>query len=206
MTEEDKAPIGIILLAAGSSSRMGESKQLLIIDGQPLLRRTIKVALDANPDNLIVVLGSNFEEHQKVISDLPVEIVYNENWEKGMGNSIKSGLNHLLRISPSANAVIILVCDQPMLTADHLKKLQEKFLQFKKPVAAMTYSGTFGVPAIFDKCLFDDLLSLSDSMGAKMIIKENSNNITMIPFSEGSLDLDTPNDYLKFRTQGYTFE
>lgn len=200
MTEEDKAPIGIILLAAGSSSRMGESKQLLIIDGQPLLRRTIKVALDANPDNLIVVLGSNFEEHQKVISDLPVEIVYNENWEKGMGNSLKRGLTRLLELNPKTRAVVVLVCDQPLLTTEHIINIIRASKILAAPIIATAYGGTIGVPALFEKSLFEALLNLPDNHGAKSVIQNFALESKSIPFPDGAVDLDTPEDYSIFKT------
>ena len=187
MREEATLKLGIVILAAGSSSRMGQSKQLLEIDGEPLLRRMAKVALGVDPDELIVVLGSNREEHQKVTEDLAVKTVYNSNWQKGIGSSIKTGVYHLLQQLPSANAAMILVCDQPLLTTFHLKKLKHAFISSVTPVVAMVYSDTVGVPAIFAKSLFDDLIKLPDDKGAKLVIEKSSPLLT-IPFPEGSID------------------
>ena len=198
MREEATLKLGIVILAAGSSSRMGQSKQLLEIDGEPLLRRMAKVALGVDPDELIVVLGSNREEHQKVTEDLAVKTVYNSNWQKGIGSSIKTGVYHLLQQLPSANAAMILVCDQPLLTTFHLKKLKHAFISSVAPVVAMVYSDTVGVPAIFAKSLFDDLLNLPDDKGAKIVIEKNPSALT-VPFPEGAMDLDTPDDYEKFK-------
>jgi molybdenum cofactor cytidylyltransferase len=197
--DKNNASIGTILLAAGSSSRMGHSKQLLDIDGQPLLRRTVTTALAANPDNLIVVLGSNFEEHQKVINDLPLNIIHNENWKKGMGNSLKTGLNKLLEQNSNIEAVIILVCDQPLLTAHHIIKLIETFSKSSSAIIATGYSDTTGVPALFDKSYFQELLKLPDDHGAKSIIQNFSGVVESVAFPNGVFDLDTPDDLLNFR-------
>lgn len=201
MKEEATLKLGIIILAAGSSSRMGQSKQLLDISGEPLLRRIVRIALDVVPDEVFVVLGANPEEHFKVIEDLPIKSVYNDNWQKGMGSSIKAGLNHLLEVSPTINAVMILVCDQPLLTTDHLKKLKQTFIASGTPVAAMAYSNTVGVPAIFEKSLFPDLINLPDDKGAKVMLEKKSSVLLTIPFPEGSIDLDTPDDYEKFKSR-----
>jgi molybdenum cofactor cytidylyltransferase len=199
MNKVDKISIGFILLAAGSSSRMGQSKQLLIIDDQPLLRRTVQVALDANPANLTVVLGSNFEEHQKVISDLPVHIVNNENWQKGMGHSLKIGVTELLEKNSNIQAIVILVCDQPLLTSHHINKLIQTFRQSSTPIIATGYSNTIGVPALFDKSYFETLLKLPDHHGAKSIIQKFSGVMESVSFPNGAFDLDTPDDLLNFR-------
>jgi molybdenum cofactor cytidylyltransferase len=196
----DALKIGIIILAAGSSSRMGQSKQLLDIHGEPLLRRVVRVALEVDPDDVIVVLGANSEEHLKVIKDLPAKSIYNSNWQRGMGSSIKVGLKHLLEISLTTNAVMILVCDQPLLTADHLKELMQRFTTLT-PIVAMSYSNTVGVPAIFEKSLFTDLLNLPDDRGAKIVIEKNTSGLLTVPFPEGSMDLDTLADYHRFNDQ-----
>ncbi len=198
MRDEATLKLGIIILAAGSSSRMGQSKQLLDINGEPLLRRIVRIALDVVPDEVVVLLGANHEEHFKVIEDLPIKSVHNNNWERGMGSSIKAGLSHLLETSPSTSAVMILVCDQPLLTADHLKELKQAYITSGAPVAAMAYARTVGVPAIFEKSLFADLINLPDDKGAKIVIEKNPSLLT-IPFPEGSLDLDTPGDYERLK-------
>jgi len=197
---EEKVSIGVILLAAGSSSRMGQSKQLLIIDGQPLLRRTVKMALESDPDNFVVVLGSNSKEHQNVIGDLPVKIIYNEDWQMGIGNSIKKGLATLLELNPETQGVVVLVCDQPLLTAAHIKNLIQTFKNFTFPITASAYADTIGVPALFDKSLFKTLSNLSDSHGAKSVIRNFSAETKSISFPNGAIDLDTPDDLLKLKS------
>ena len=195
---ELKPPISIILLAAGSSSRMGQSKQLLSINNEPLLLRTVKTAIASTVKNVIVILGADEQKHRSVIEHLPVQIIHNPTWSKGMGNSLKAGLNHLLSIQPETQAAIISVCDQPLLTTDHFNQLVLNYHQKQKPIVASLYSGSPGVPALFVKSLFPDLLKISDDQGAKKVINAYSDSITLIDFPGGEIDLDTPEEYKAF--------
>src|SRR5687768_5483312 len=101
---------GAIILAAGPSSRMGQSKQLLNIKGEKLLAKTILTVLKAEIPAVTVVLGAQEKEHRNVIQHLPVDIVYNKHWERGMGSSLKSGLLHIRSKHPALDAVVVLVC------------------------------------------------------------------------------------------------
>ncbi len=195
---KDGNKIGVIILAAGSSSRMGQSKQLLDIEGEPLLRRTTRVALSSKPAHSIVVLGSNNKEHNNVIKDLPVEIISNPNWQKGIGSSLKMGLHYLIQIAPQTEAAIILVCDQPLLKTDHIQKLKRKFELTRALIVASAYANTLGVPALFEKSMFQSLSTLADDQGAKKIIQQNLSHVAAVPFPEGVVDLDTPTDYVNF--------
>lgn len=189
---------GIILLAAGSSSRMGRSKQLLPIKGEQLLVHAVLVALHSSIGPVIVVLGANENEHRKAISHFDVKMITNQHWKSGMGSSLKAGLKHLLLLAPRSEAVLVMVCDQPLLTSDHLKKLVDTFAKAGKPIAASIYSATAGVPAIFHKSLFLEILEVADDYGAKKIIQQHTKDTATLDFPEGSMDLDTPDDYAKF--------
>lgn len=190
--------IGIVLLAAGSSSRMGQSKQLLEIDGEQLLLRSTKVALLAAAEKVLVVLGANELAHRKIIQHLPVEIIANENWQKGMGSSLKKGLNELHSTTPKLDAALVMVCDQPLLTTEHLNQIIEKFELTKSPVVASFYAGTAGVPALFAKSIFEKLMNVQDKEGAKKIIQLHKELVESVDFPQGSIDLDTPEDYSTF--------
>ncbi len=189
---------GIIILAAGSSTRMGTSKQLLLVDGTPLLARSTTIALQSGISNIVVVLGANEIEHRKAIKDLPVDIAVNKDWAQGMGGTLKVGLNHLLQHNPNTNAVIVMVCDQPLLTSEHLKLLKEKFIDSQKLIVASRYANTFGVPALFAKSLFSEIQGLRVEHGAKKIIEAHPDEIEAVDFTEGGIDLDTAEDYRNF--------
>ena len=190
--------IATILLAAGSSSRMGKPKQLLEINGEPLLCRCAKVALDAMPEHVIIVLGANEKPHREVISKLPVKIVSNHFWKTGMGSSIKTGLNYILQSDIQPDGIVIMVCDQPALTSQHLRKLIQKFEETKKPIIASSYAGSGGVPVLFGRSFFSNLLLLGDDQGAKKIVAQFPEQVALVEFSEGATDLDTEEDYEKY--------
>jgi molybdenum cofactor cytidylyltransferase len=191
--------IGIILLAAGSSSRMGQSKQLLELNGEPLLRNAVNVALASDVKKVVVVLGAFEKEHKKIIQDLPVNIIHNPRWETGMGSSLKAGLNYLIHVDPKLSGTVILVCDQPLLQAGHIKSLIETNQKTKKAIVASRYAQTLGVPAFFEKKYFSELLSLGDPQGAKKVIQQHPEDVSPMDFPEGKIDLDTPEDYQGFK-------
>ena len=193
--------IGIIILAAGSSSRMGRSKQLLEIEGEPLLCRCVRVAQAVNSNQVVVILGANEKAHREIIDKLPVHIISNYYWKTGMGSSIKTGINYLIQEVSELEAVIIMVCDQPALTAEHLEKLIQKFNQTKKSIIASSYSNSNGVPVLFGRSFFSNLLLLSDDQGAKKIIQQFPGQVATVEFPKGSFDLDTEEDYQNYLKQ-----
>jgi len=190
--------ITILVLAAGSSSRMGQSKQLLTIAGETLLQRIVARAVEANPSSVVVVLGSNKESHEKIIADYPVQIVFNEQWQNGMGSSIKAGIKYIETNVENTKAVIITVCDQPHLTAAHFKALAEKFNSEGRNIVASSYNKTSGVPILFGKQFFKDLKEVNDAGGAKSVVQKNPDQVTLVPFPLGAIDLDTMEDYNTF--------
>ena len=190
--------VSAIILAAGSSSRMGESKQMLTINGQRLLVRTIQTVLDSGIQDVVVVLGSDESIHRKAIGNLPVDTTFNDEWENGMGSSIKHGLLHVTSRHPVPEAVIILVCDQPLLGHRHLQALVAKYQQAAKPIIASSYAQQPGVPVLFDHTCYERLLGLEDKEGAKKVILKNLSDVALVPFPGGEIDLDTMEDYQAF--------
>lgn len=188
----------ILLLAAGSSSRLGRSKQLLSIKGQPLLLKSMNAAIESGIENIIVVLGANEQEHHQVIKDTRVHVVVNADWKKGMGNSLKAGLTYLLQQMPKVEAIITMVCDQPLITSNQLKKLITEYDSSRSAIVASFYQGVAGVPVLFHRTLFPELLSLPDSAGAKKILQQYPDLIQMVPFPGGEFDIDTEDDLEKF--------
>jgi len=179
-------PVSVIILAAGSSSRMGQSKQLLPWNDETLLAHAVKTAMESRAGHVYVVLGSNEDLHRAEIEKLPVTIVKNPSWEKGMGSSIKVGLTAAI----NSEAVLIMVCDMPFVTSQHLNNI----IETKQPIVASKYLDTVGVPALFRKEMFNELLAIGDKEGARRIIANHKSQI--IPLGSG-IDLDTPEDYIK---------
>ena len=195
---EQPLTVGIILLAAGASSRMGQSKQLLKINNETLLLHSIHCAVAAGSHRTVVVLGANEEAHRKVIEHAGIDIIINKDWATGIGSSIKAGLKYLVAQAPSLDAAIIMVCDQPHVTSDFLKRIIQSHIESSKSIVASKYAEVLGVPALFHKIYFSALLSLPNDRGAKKIIGQHVPDTLAIDFPEGSIDLDTMEDYQQF--------
>jgi molybdenum cofactor cytidylyltransferase len=211
-TEEDTRPVktAAIILAAGSSSRLGHSKQLLKIGNESLLQKTIRTVSDSGIDNIIVVLGADFQVHRQEITNMPLEIVFNPDWRKGMGSSLKCGVRHALKKFSDMSSLLLMVCDQPLLSSRHIKKLISTFNSKHSAIISSFYSSAPGVPVLFQQSMFAKLLEVGDEQGAKKVVVDNAGLTTYIEFPEGSVDIDTPEDWqrfnLKISTGGADFE
>jgi molybdenum cofactor cytidylyltransferase len=189
--------VGLVILAAGCSSRMGQPKQLLPYDGESLVRRSARLGLLSGCFPVTVVLGANSLLIGTELEDLPVFVTQNPDWEAGMASSIKVGLAHTLHVLPTVNAVIIALCDQPLVTPALLHGLTDAFVAAGKPIVATRYGDTTGVPALFGRELFEALERLNGQEGARKLIAGNPEQVHTVPFPEAALDVDTPEDYLK---------
>jgi molybdenum cofactor cytidylyltransferase len=189
----------IIILAAGNSSRMGQSKQLLKIGEENLLQHSVKTAMDAGIEKVVVVLGADDKAHAQSIEQFPVSVVVNDKWQSGMGSSLKAGLNFLLTNSPAISGVIVMVCDQPLVTSKHIESLLAIHHKKGKPLVASRYSNTYGVPALFTKKYFNQILALGDNEGAKKIIMTHEKDLALMDLPEAAVDLDTMEDVQKFK-------
>jgi molybdenum cofactor cytidylyltransferase len=190
---------GVVILAAGSSSRLGEPKQLVKHDGKNLLQTTIDAAVNSDAAPVIVVLGANAEQVSGEINKSNVHIAINSDWEEGMASSVRIGLNELLFISPSIEAVILMVCDQPYISTDLVNQLINEQKKTGKPIVTCNYGASTGPPALFDRSLFIELMQLKGDIGARKIIRHHSNEIATISFAKGKIDIDTKEDYNALR-------
>jgi molybdenum cofactor cytidylyltransferase len=187
--------IGAVILAAGSSSRMGSPKQVLQFRGESLLRRAALAALDAECSPVIVVTGAYAELSRRELEGLGVREALNPHWETGMASSICAGLEGLLEADPDAAAAVILLCDQPLVTAGVISDLVSAHRVTSRSVIASTYGGSFGVPALFSRPLFAELARLEGGAGAKQVIKRYASEAHFLPFQGGEVDVDTRDDF-----------
>lgn len=180
----------IVLLAGGSSSRLGQAKQLVQLNGESLLRRQCKLALELT-DQVTVVLGSNADLMIGELADLPVTVVLNPLWSTGMASSISAGVK---QIKECSNACLLLLVDQWLLTADDLKQLISAWQQSPNDIwlsknVAKTASGP---PVIFPSHCFSALENISGEQGAKPVIRDNIKIVKSIEMENAFTDLDTP--------------
>jgi molybdenum cofactor cytidylyltransferase len=189
------AEIPVLLLAAGSSSRMGRPKQLLPWGNQLLIEHQIQTLLyTGNP--ILVVLGANADLIVPVVEKFRVNIVMNKQWNNGIGSSISAGLNNLSCKAPVPRGVLIALLDQPFVTTVHFKKMLRTFQNgHRQIIVSGSASGWQGVPALFDAYYFKELSGLNGKVGAKNIIQQYRKYVTKIECNEILDDMDTQESY-----------
>lgn len=188
---------GVILLAAGSSSRLGRPKQLINYQFKTLIQHSIEAAQYSAADDLVVVLGSNSELIQTGIESKEVPVLVHTHWEEGMSSSMQCGLRYLLETS-QVEQVILMLCDQPYVSQELLDQLINLKKASGKGIVACSYAGTVGVPALFDQTYFPELLALQGTEGAKKVILNHQEDTFLVDFPLGAIDLDTEKDVQKF--------
>ena len=192
----------VIILAAGSSSRLGTPKQNLIYQGQTLLQRAIETALASVCQPVIVVLGANENVIRPTIEEMPVNIISNADWQEGMASSIRLGINEIQNIEPNITSIILMLCDQPFIDFSILNVLVKAQTNNRINIAACAYNDTIGAPVLFDTIYFKDLQMLKGQEGAKKLLLKYSDKVVSIPFPLGSIDIDTLDDYEQLRRMG----
>ncbi len=186
---------GIIILAAGNSSRMGEPKQLMKFKNKTFLQHIVEESKEANLNPVICVTGYQSDQISKAIAGMNVTIIYNEQWSEGMGTGIAAGIKEVL---PSdIDSVILTVSDQPYVSSGLFAKMLTMKDQSGKRIVASSYAGTVGTPVLFDREYFNQLKSLDGNQGAKNIVNMNMSDVCTVKFEKGSIDIDTKEDYEK---------
>jgi molybdenum cofactor cytidylyltransferase len=174
---------------------MGSPKQTLRFRGESLLRRAARAAQEAGCRPVIVVTGAHAELSRRELEGLDVREVLNPLWETGMASSIRVGVEGLLGVVPDAVAAVLLLCDQPHVTAEVISGLVGAHRATGSTIVASTYGGNFGVPALFNRTLFDELARLEGAAGAKQVIQRHVAEAHFLPFPGGEVDVDTPDDF-----------
>jgi len=194
--------VGIVVLAAGASTRMGEPKQLLRYEGETLLRRAVNAALASRCRPVIVVVGASLGALRDEVAGTGASIAVNEAWAEGMSSSIRCGVAALEAATEGrAEALVLMLCDQPFVTGRVVNRLLETY-DARRPLPLLVASEyqsrdekTRGVPALFSRPLFSELLALRGSAGAKQVIAQHSTEAAVIAVPEAAFDVDTPHDY-----------
>jgi molybdenum cofactor cytidylyltransferase len=181
-----------IILAAGSSSRMGNPKQLLEWHNRPLLAHALTNIREILHDRVIVVLGAHAELIQTSIDLGDVTSIVNSQWQEGMASSIRVGIKAL---PTSATAVLIMLCDQPLINAEHIQNLLSGWQHAPTLIAVSEYHQSVGVPVVFPAEFFTDLLALKGVRGAKPLILDFKDRLLKIPLPEAEVDIDKPEDF-----------
>lgn len=192
-----------IILAAGASTRLGQPKQAILIEGQSLLRRAAQAALGAPVWPVVVVIGTGAQSLRSLLASLPVIVAENHAWQEGMASSIRCGLAAARSFSPRLHGVIIAPCDQPALAVRHFEGLLPQPPRPHPGVSATRYADKLGAPVWFSAAWFDRLARLEGDQGARQLLRNlPADEITVQDCPELALDIDTPDDLAHVRRLG----
>lgn len=192
--------VAAVIIAAGASSRLGEPKQLLLVEGETLLGRAIRIATEAGADPVLVILGASRERIEAEMDLSGVRVVGNDGWQEGMASSIRLGIEEVQKQPTPAPGVLLTICDQPAVTSEHLARMIETFREHPGCSIASTYSGKRGIPAIFPRNAFADLLALTGDQGARGLLSPPDRKVIEMPLVGGELDIDRPADLIHLRS------
>jgi CTP:molybdopterin cytidylyltransferase MocA len=186
-----------MILAAGSSSRLGFPKQLLLSEGTPLVCRAAGAALGSGAWPVVVVVGANAGRIRPALARLPVLLVDNPAWTEGMASSIRSGIAALNQFSRSLDAALVALADQPAFSGESIGKLVAAQHSTGLAIAAALYKGRLGAPALFLRGHFAALAALTGEDGARALLNADPARVAGVDLPELGFDVDTPEDAAK---------
>ena len=184
-----------VVLAAGPSTRFGrlEPKQLLELDGVPLVRRMTLEAVRSRLSQVIVVVGWQAERVRQAIADLPVEVVDNRDFEQGQSTSVRMGLGAVAAVS---SAALFMPIDQPRLDADLIDRLRDVYRRSAARIVVPCHDGHRGAPVLFDRSLFGELERIEGDAGGRQLFAAHANELVELPLASADplVDIDSPRD------------
>lgn len=185
-----------LVLAAGRGERFGASKQLVEIDGQTLVARSARLARRVCGDRSVLVAGHDWQAVADAAEDACRFLVVNEIHERGLGTSIAAGVS---AVRHAADAILLLLADQPLITGEHLDTLSARWSGDPREIVASNYAGTRGPPVILPRDTFDDLARLDGDRGANRLFEDRRFVVETVPFEPAAVDIDTPADLESLR-------
>jgi molybdenum cofactor cytidylyltransferase len=192
-----------IVLAAGTSTRMGTAKQLLRLDDRPLLQHVLDCVRASAAKEIVLVLGFAAEEIRRGIDVQNVRVVFNESYRQGMGTSLKAGLS---AVDPQCAGALIVLADQPFVRPETLDLLMAEHHRSKAQIVIPTYRGFRGNPVILDRSVFAEVMALDGDIGCRAIFGDHLEGIVKLPVDDAGilLDIDRQSDFEALRRAGRT--
>jgi molybdenum cofactor cytidylyltransferase len=186
-----------ILLAAGTSSRMGCNKMLFELHGESVLRGAVRRALAGGLSPLLVVLGHQAERAHQQLDGLACQTVINPEYDQGITSSLKAGVSAL----PSeAVAAMVMLADMPLVSAEMIAAMVARYRATRAPLVISDYEGVNAPPMLYDRGLFAELLAMTGGGCGREVVKRHRAEAAVLPWPASALaDLDVPEDYARMR-------
>lgn len=198
MPSAEALPVVAVVLAAGSSTRMGRNKMLLDLGGQTVVRRAVQAALDAGLA-VVVVLGHEAERIEAELSGLPCTLVLNPDHAHGVGTSLHRGIAHA---GQGAGAIVVVLADMPFVSAEMIATQVARYRESGAPLVISRYGDVQAPPTLYDRSLFAELLEVPDERCGKQVVKRHLDEAVAMAWPEEALrDIDVAEDYERIRTQ-----
>jgi molybdenum cofactor cytidylyltransferase len=191
---EDGPTLYAIVLAAGGSSRFGSPKQLVRVNGRPLMHTVVSRVVEVAGNSTLVVLGANAAELAPLLRHSPATVVINRDWSDGLASSIRAGI---ASVPGSCTGAMLVLADQVAVSAEDLRRLAGAWRRQPELIVASQYAATLGAPAIFPSAYFRDLAELRGDRGASALFRRNPDRVVRLPMDSAGLDIDTPEDLLR---------
>ena len=190
----------VVVLAAGGSTRLGQPKQLLTREGETLVHRTVRLALETSPAQVLVIVGADADSIAAGVADLQCEIISNHEWQSGMAGSLHAAGENL---GAAVQRVLVLVCDQPALERRHLDALLEGARATETGCAATMHGDALGVPTLVPRNWFDAMQVTGDRGFSARLGQQRAAGIFQLDAPELGMDIDSPDDLAKARDRGW---
>ncbi len=190
----EKPTVFAAVLAAGESRRFGRSKMLESVQRETLVRRAANLAREVCGDCNILVAGHESAAVTRAAGDAPQFVIVNDHYVEGIGGSIALAAK---AVSHVADALLLLLADQPLVTAQHLRALMSHWQGADDEIVATAFAETMGPPVLFPRGAFDALGELTGDQGAKALLQNPKFDVRTVPFEDAAIDIDTPADLQK---------
>ena len=186
---------GVIILAAGAASRMGQAKMLLPFGNCTILETLIDEVKTIKPYVIGLVTGCYHQLITDRIDTHELKIIFNEDWKEGMASSIRKGVMAINLEYPDLDALFLLVSDQPFVSSALLIQMIDLKEKSQNGIIAAKYAGIAGTPVLFDWQYFESLKQLRGDKGARAVLMANTGDLATVDFEKGIYDIDTPEAY-----------
>lgn len=190
----DSSHIHVVVLAAGASTRFGATKQLVRVNGRPLMHTIVSRAVELAGHSVTVVLGAHSGELAPLLKHSPASVAVNRDWSEGIASSIRTGIGQM---PATADGVLIMLADQAAVSIEDLRRLAGAWRRNPAGIATAQYAGGVGVPAIFPRWCFRELHELRGDRGAQSLLQRHVDRLIRLPMPSAELDIDRPEDLLR---------